>query len=181
MSFLGIDPEDWFRRRRFTRDPRREGIEGWFGDIHRQFDEMRREMERTFEEQFTDIQTKAPKELVREFGNVRRISGGGAGVGIRRPELAAEREPLADVITSDKEVKVLAELPGIDKQNIKVNVYDNSVEILATNIPQDRKYRRVVDLPSDADIEIAKSTYKNGILKITFTKKQLPSGTGRNI
>jgi len=38
------------------------------------------------------------------------------------------------VNTTDKEVKVVAEIPGIDKQNIKVNAYDNSVEI-TTNDP----------------------------------------------
>ena len=31
------------------------------------FDEMRKQMEREFEEQFRDVQTKAPKELVREY------------------------------------------------------------------------------------------------------------------
>jgi uncharacterized protein YpbB len=56
MSFWNIDPEDWFRRF-FSRD------------MSRHFDEMKREMERMFEEQFKDIQTKAPKDLVRELSN----------------------------------------------------------------------------------------------------------------
>ena len=38
---------------------------------------------------------------------------------------------MADIITSDKEVKVVVELPGVTKENIKVNAYDNSVEISA--------------------------------------------------
>src|SRR4029453_15204058 len=43
-----------------------------------QIDEMRREMERLFENQFKDIQAKAPKDLVREYetpegGKVREI------------------------------------------------------------------------------------------------------------
>jgi HSP20 family protein len=33
----------------------------------RQLDEMRSEMERIFYEQFEDIQTKAPKDLIREY------------------------------------------------------------------------------------------------------------------
>ena len=37
------------------------------GNMPDQLYEMRREMERMFEEQFKDIQTKAPKELVREY------------------------------------------------------------------------------------------------------------------
>jgi HSP20 family protein len=64
MSFWDIEPEDWLRR--FF--PGR-GRGGWSGSggMPSQFDEMRREMERMFEEQFKDIQTKAPKELVREY------------------------------------------------------------------------------------------------------------------
>jgi HSP20 family protein len=38
------------------------------------------------------------------------------------------------VNTTDKAVKVVTEIPRIDKQNIKVNAYDNSVEI-TTNDP----------------------------------------------
>ena len=37
----------------------------------------------------------------------------------------ARQEPLVDVTTIDKEVKVIAEIPGVDKQNIKINAYDS--------------------------------------------------------
>jgi HSP20 family molecular chaperone IbpA len=43
--------------------------------------------------------------------------------------ISSEREPLADVTTTDKEVKVIAVMPGVNKENIKVNVYDNSLEV----------------------------------------------------
>jgi HSP20 family protein len=198
MSFWNTDPGDWFRR--------------FFGsgDMPRQFDEMRREMERTFEEQFKDIQTKAPKELVREYetpegGKVREIGplvyghsttigpdskprvrefgnvkpSRGLFGGITRPEISGELEPLIDVTTTDKEVKVIAEMPGIDKQNIKINAYDNSVEI-TTNDPK-RKYHRVVDLPPEADIETARSNYKNGILEVTFNKKKETKPKGKEV
>ena len=54
------------------------GIAGRLNDMPRQFDEMRREMERMFEEQFRDIETKVPKELLREYqtaegGKVREV------------------------------------------------------------------------------------------------------------
>ena len=38
-----------------------------------------------------------------------------------RAQISGEIEPLVDVNTTDKEVKVVAEIPGINKQNIKVN------------------------------------------------------------
>jgi len=99
--------------------------------------------------------------------------------GTTRPEISGEIEPLVDVNTTDKEVKVVAEIPGIDKQNIKVNAYDNSVEI-TTNDPK-RKYHRIVDLPPEADIETARSNYNNGILEITFNKKKETKPKGKEL
>jgi HSP20 family protein len=84
--------------------------------------------------------------------------------------LTAEREPLADVITTDKEVKVTVEVPGITKQDIKVNAYESALEVSTTE-KKGRKYHRIIDLPLETDIETAKSTYSNGILEITFDKK----------
>src|SRR5439155_17314677 len=120
---------------------------------------MRREMEREFEEQFKDIETKAPKDLVREyetagggkvreygpfvygysmtigpdgkpkvreFGNVKSpfsSSRKGGGLFTSRPLISSEREPLADVTTTDKEVRVAVEIQGVNKQNIAVKDY----------------------------------------------------------
>lgn len=72
-------------------------------------------------------------------------------------KLFLQKEPLADVTSTDKDVKVIVELPGTSKENIKINSFDSSVEIISDH-PQ-RKYRRVVDLPKLADIETARSTY----------------------
>ncbi len=39
-----------------------------------------------------------------------------------------------------------------------------------------KKYRRLIELPPETDIESAKSTYANGILEIKFKKKGKPKG-----
>jgi HSP20 family protein len=118
------------------------------------------------------------KPRITEFGNVKQGTriGSKEGPGTRRrgARLAAEREPLADVVTTDKEVKVVVELPGVNKENIKVNAYEGSAEVFAET--QDRKYRRVVDIPADADAESVKSTFKNGLLEIAFKRKDKPKG-----
>jgi HSP20 family protein len=118
---------------------------------------------------------------VREFGNVKSplSSSRAAGGSFNKPLISSERQPLADVTTTDKEVKVVAEMPGVSKQNIIVNVHDNSVEITTTNT--ERKYREVVQIPPETDIETATSTYKNGILEITFNKKQQTKPKGKQI
>ena len=206
MSFWDIEPADWFSR------GGRRLFGGRRGDIFGQFDEMRREMERMFEEQFKDIQTRAPKELireyqtpeggkvkemgpfvygytmtvgpdgkprVREFGNVRSpLAGFGLGAS-NRPLISSEREPLADITTTDKEVKAILEMPGVNKENIKISVHDNSVEVNSDD-PQ-RKYHEIIDLPPETDTETAKSTYKNGVLEIIFTKKKESKPKGKDI
>jgi HSP20 family protein len=121
------------------------------------------------------------KPKVREFGNVRPMDRGSiASGGVAAPQLTAEREPMADIVTSDKEVKAIVEMPGISKQDITVSTYDNSVEVSTTDKAA-RKYRKVIELPPEADIETAKSTYNNGILEIIFSKKVPPKAKGKQI
>ena len=207
-----IEPFDWFNR--FFGGGRRSGGRGggFFGfpDIFRGFDDMRKEMERQFEQQFKDIESKAPKDLVKEYetstgGKVREygpfVYGYSMTIGpdgrpkvrefgnvkspfssrgfFTRPLVSSEREPLADVTTTDKEVKVVVEMPGVSKENIKVNVYDNSLEVTTTGT--DRKYHEVIEIPPETDIETVTSTYKNGILEIAFKKKEQTKPKGKQI
>src|SRR5215207_1103064 len=208
-----VAPFDWFNRF-FGSSSRGSGRGGFFGfpDIFRGFDEMRREMEKEFENTFKNIEDKAPKDLireyetpgggkvremgpfvygysmtigpdgkprVREFGNVRSpLAGFGVGAATR-PLISSEREPLADITTTDKEIKVILEMPGVNKENIKINAHDSTVEVRSDD-PQ-RKYHEVIDVPPETDIETAKSTYKNGILEIIFNKKQAAKPKGRDI
>src|SRR3978361_1330094 len=71
MSFFNTDPFDFFRRfLGYSRGnfERAEGVGARQGGWNRrEFEDMQREMERMFEEQFGDIQSNAPKELVREY------------------------------------------------------------------------------------------------------------------
>jgi HSP20 family protein len=214
-----IEPFDWFNRffGSGMGSSRRSGRwgGGFFGfpDIFRGFDEMRREMEKGFENAL-NIQTQAPKDLVkeyetprgdkvreygpfiygysmtvgpdgkpkvREFGNVKSpFSSGMRGNLFSKPLISSEREPLADVTITDKEVKVAVEMPGVRKENIVINLYDNSLELTTTGT-EERKYHEVIEIPPEADIETATSTYKNGILEITFKKKEQSKPKGKQI
>ena len=80
---------------------------------------------------------------------------------------------------TDKEVRVVVEIPGVSKENIKVNAYDNSVEVTTTGT--EKKYHEVVEIPPETDIETATSSYKNGILEITFKKKEQFKPKGKQI
>ena len=117
------------------------------------------------------------KPNIREFGNVKSPF---AGRGLfEQPSISSEREPLVDISSTDKEVKIVAEMPGIKKENIKINAYENSVEIIS-NDPE-RKYHKIIDLPPEADIETVKSTYNNGILEVVFNKKKQTKPKGKEI
>jgi HSP20 family protein len=211
MSIWNLGPEDWFGRL-FGRG--RGGFEPFSSsgnDLPKQFDEMRILTERMFEEQLKDLESNAPKDLVREyktsdgtkvrevgplvygysmtigpdgkpvvreFGNVKPSHTLGAGT-VTKPIISGEREPLVDVITSDNEVKVTVEMPGVTKENIKISAYDNSVEVKSED-PQ-RKYHRVIEIPPEADIETVKSSYKNGILEIIFKKKEQTKPKGKDV
>lgn len=128
------------------------------------------------------------KPHVREFGNVKSLgrsssnsysNGFSRDVDADKPQITAEREPLADVNSTDNEVKVVLEMPGIKKEDIKINAFDGAVEVIADN-PQ-RKYHKSIELPQEADIETARSTYNNGILEVTFDKKKNIKPKGKEI
>ena len=113
------------------------------------------------------------KPLVMEFGNIKATGRNITGqyLGIDKLQISAEREPLSDITTTDNEVKVILEMPGIKKEDIKINAYDEKVEIKTIDNAQ-RKYHKIINLPKQADLETARSTYNNGILEITFDKKK---------
>ncbi len=185
--------DEWPNRRR-----RGSPFDPWgFPDI----DEMMREMERAFSEQFKDLEKEIPKSLVREsktpdggvkkeigpivygysvtigpdgkpvvreFGNVR------SGEGRTWKAIQDKREPLVDVVSSGKEVRVIAEMPGVNKEDINVTINEKSLVISVDR--EDRGYYKELDLPSIVDPKGARSTYNNGILEVTVPLKS--SGQG---
>jgi HSP20 family protein len=206
LSSWDIEPYDWFKR---VFPSRRGGWGlGSFDDVFRGLEEMQREMDKELEDMKKNlpkdlvreyqtpeggkVQEVGPlvygysmtigpdgKPKVREFGNVKRPAGFGFGFGSSKPKIVGEIEPLIDVATTDKEVKVTVEIPGVAKDKIKIDAYDSTVEVKSED-PQ-RKYHKIIDLPLDANIETAKSKYINGILEITFDKKKETKPKGKQI
>ena len=113
------------------------------------------------------------KPQFREFGNIKPVRG----LGTAKPTLdvQGEREPLVDVIPSDGEVKVIAELPGVEKTDIKLNVDEDGLSISVDT--ESRKFRKHLDLPAKVDPDSAKASYKNGVLEVVLkTQKERPKG-----
>ena len=80
-----------------------------------------------------------------------------------------ERKLICEVVTTTKEIKVITELPGVSEERIKMNVYDNELEIIGEN--EKRRYYEIINLPSEADTKVLKSTFLNGLLEATLQKK----------
>jgi len=181
----------WDERREWVEQRRRRFP--FFGDWYL------RDMEEIMGSEFKELTEKAPRDLVREqtlpdgrrvkqwgpfvYGYSVRIGPDGKPqirefcnvkprirMGMPHVEVKEQREPLVDMLEIDDEVRVIVELPGVEKQDIKLCGTENSLTI-SVDTPQ-RKYYKEVQLPSIVDSKQAKSTYKNGVLEITMPKRK---------
>jgi len=82
-----------------------------------------------------------------------------------------ERQLICEVVTTANEVKVITELPGVSEERIKMNIYNNELEIIAEN--EKRRYYEIINLPSEADTKVLKSTFLNGLLEVTCRKRKI--------
>lgn len=87
------------------------------------------------------------------------------------------RDPYVDVSVNDQEhtLKIVSEMPGIEKSDIKLNVSDKLVLLSAQH--GERKYEKKIPLPSKVDENSAKAKYTNGVLELTISlAKEKPQG-----
>lgn len=84
---------------------------------------------------------------------------------IPRRAIDEVREPLTDVFEDKDSVKLYVELPGVEKDDIQLNITEGKAEIKAKNF-----FKRI-ELPTrDVDSEKASAEYKNGVLKVSIPK-----------
>ena len=159
--------EHWWRKRK--KRP-------WFGAfdefdrLEKMMDEM---MRRAFETPSKRTKFRRPyvygfsmsvgpdgKPVIREFGNVQASRRG--------PRIREEREPLVDVMEEDKDVVIVAELPGVEKHNIKLHAAEDHLTI-SVDTPE-RKYHKDLTLPARVDPQSARATYKNGVLEVRLKR-----------
>ena len=96
------------------------------------------------------------------------------------------RQPLLDIEDTGKNILVTAEMPGIPKKNIDINVRNDHIEISA-KVGQDKEekgkdyyhsersfhsFYRQIPLPTEVDQTKADAELKDGILKIKLPKKE---------
>ena len=174
--------ESWWRRK----SP--------FSKIFEEMERMMKELDEMFSKSFEELEREFPRNLIRErktdrgyirefgpivYGYSIRIGPDGKPIirefGNIRPgrlpkivEVSETREPLVDVYEEEDSIKVIAEVPGVDKNDINLNVTEKKL-IISVDTPQ-RKYYKEVDLPAEVDPQSSKATYKNGVLEVVLKK-----------
>lgn len=149
-------------------------------DFYEEFRRLEREMNRLFQEFWG-----------RPFmGGQRLLGTGKTEIEPYKGELDI-REPFTDIHETEKEVIVAAEIPGVDKKDIKINVTEDDIEISAETKHETREekegyfhrersyggFYRCIRLPSTVNPNKAKATYNNGVLEIKLPKVKVSEKT----
>jgi len=151
-----------------------------FREIFEEFDEeirrLMKEMERVSEFGERGFRTMVGKPYVwgfeivigpdgvpkiKEFGNIKRVG--------RAPKITEEVEPLVDVIEEGDKIRVVVELPGVEKDKISLKASGRRLIIRASN---HKKYYKEVELPAEVDTSSAKANYRNGVLEVELRRKR---------
>lgn len=108
---------------------------------------------------------------------------------IRLPEtrlFETEMSPSLDIFEDKNEVVVKAELPGMGKEDVNVNVTENTITISGEKKKEEKvekkdyyrfersfgSFSRSFHLPAEVQTDKVKATFKNGVLEIRMPKTE---------
>ncbi len=97
---------------------------------------------------------------VETFGNIKKTPEG--------PKVDEEREPITDIFDENDEIVVIAEMPGIEETDLKIDLKEDILEIAA--VSKNRTYRKELLLPSKVSKSNLQHKFTNGILEIRIKK-----------
>ncbi|MFT7620089.1 MAG: HSP20 family protein, partial [Planctomycetota bacterium] len=97
--------------------------------------------------------------------------------------------PLIDIADEPKHFKVIADMPGIESEDIELDVHDHRLYIKGEKRLQESteesdgyyrteraygRFERVIPLPSKVDADHAEAVFKNGVLRVRIPKADSP-------
>jgi HSP20 family protein len=137
-------------------------------DMFTMMREMERMMEDTFRRPFMGFDWPIFRHLLPEMGRT------------------GEFAPVVDMYEEGNEVVVKAELPGIKKENVKVNLVENTLTITgekATEEKVERKdflrlerthgtFNRTLTLPEGLKVDQAHAAFNDGVLEIRIPRRE---------
>ncbi len=143
-----------------------------FDKLWKDFDDMLVDMEHRFTEMMNRLEPERSISIPRFPGRV-------------MPALRGEFS--VDVREHEDEVIVIADLPGVEKEDIQVSLVDpRTLEILSKRGRESEEHaeggyyvrerlfgsmRRRIALPEETTDRMAQATFKNGVLEIRLRKK----------
>jgi HSP20 family protein len=104
--------------------------------------------------------TAGGKSTVETFGNIKKTPEG--------PKVEAEREPMTDLFDEKDEIVIIAEMPGIEENDVTIDLKGDMLDISAER--NTRKFHKELLLPLKVEQEKMKVKYNNGILEIRIKK-----------
>lgn len=120
---------------------------------------MRRDDDDPFDEFFREIE-RMMDEMMGAEGDVH----------INREGTSGSPDFHLDVHETEAEIRVVADIPGIEKEEIDLKC-DGTVLTIEAGAGQ-REYNERLTLPSTVDEHSASATYNNGILEVTFDREE---------
>jgi HSP20 family protein len=136
---------------------------------------LHREMNRLFDDVFNRFDANMPSL----FG--------------RMPGWSSGSWPSLEVNATDKEVRVSAELPGLDEKDVEVLVDDNVLTLRGEKKSETEdqgrhfseryygRFERSISLPFEVEEDKAEASFKNGVLTITLPKSAKAQDRGKRI
>lgn len=143
----------------------------------RQFFEMWKEMDKMMDEFWGARHIGRPMHAMAELGK-------------RIPRL-----PALDIIDAGDEYHLDIEMPGIKKEDVKIEVTDRTIEISAETVKEDHKegksymwrerhagrFHRIVPLPRDVQAERIDAEMEHGVLKVILPKKPVRASKRKTV
>jgi HSP20 family protein len=92
--------------------------------------------------------------------------------------------PSVEVVETDKDVRIAAELPGMDENDVEISVTDDVLTIRGEKKAEidDRgrhfseryygRFERVIPLPFEVEDDRAEASFENGVLTVTLPKRR---------
>lgn len=179
MDIKKVVPTNWFNREE-SRDRNLPAEQQDLPPLYSPFARFHRDVDRLFDDMFRDFSLPSlrlrPGNL---FGNANALL-----------------QPNMDIASTDKEYTVTVEIPGVDENDIKLELSQDGILTVRGEKKQEKEHKdkdfhriersygsfqRTLSLPEDADGENVDASFKNGLLTITVPRKEVADTSVKRI
>lgn len=113
----------------------------------------------------------------------------------RRRKFQADILPSLDLSSDEQAYALSMELPGVEPDNVSVEVHDNTLVIAGEKKQENAaeqksqhvlercygSFQRAIALPEDADVDAITASCKNGVLRVTIPRKATSETQAKSI